>query len=222
MRSQLQKTLFVFLIITSTNSFAQRFIPGLIAGADATDIVGMDPRDTDFGKGGFVLGGLVSTKLSEKNSLQFEITYIQKGSTQPADSSNNYVFNRIRFDYVEVPLMLKHKIKFNIKKKTVDRFYFEIGPSYGRLVRMNINQNGAIFTDGNFRKNEFAINVGVGFAIVKNLYFNIRYSNSILPVMIHPELLNTFFWYTFNKGDNVLFAFTLRYVFDPGEKKDKN
>ena len=131
MKSQFFKITFAFLLFTSTKSFAQTFVPGLIAGADATDIVGMDPRDTDFGKGGFVLGGLISTKLSEKNSLQFEITYIQKGSTQKADSSNNYVFKRLRFDYVEVPLMLRHNIKFNINKKPVDRFYFEIGLGVG-------------------------------------------------------------------------------------------
>lgn len=223
MKLQIQKTLFVFLLIASRNSFAQqRFVPGFIAGADATDIVGMDPRDTDFHKGGFILGGLLSTKLSEKNSLQFEITYIQKGSTQPADSSNNYVFKRLRFDYVEVPLMLKHKIKFNINKKPIDKFYFELGLSYGRMVRMNINDNGSIFTEGNFRRNEISINVGVGYTITNNLYFNIRYFNSILPVMIHPEQLNSFFWYAFNKGDNVGFSFSLRYLFDSGKKEETN
>ena len=118
--------------------------------------------------------------------------------------------------------MLKHKIRFNINKKPVDKFYFEIGPSYGRMVRMNLNQNGNVFTEGNFRKNEFAINVGVGCTIVNNLSFNIRYSNSILPVFIHPEQLNSFFWYTFNKGDNVLFAFTLRYLFDSAKKEETN
>jgi hypothetical protein len=222
MKQQFLKLIFTLLLFSSTKLLAQKFVPGLIAGADATDIVGMDPRDTDFGKGGFVIGGLVSTKLSEKNSLQFEITYIQKGSTQHPDSSNNYVFKRLRFDYVEVPLMLRHNIKFNINKKPVDRFYFEIGPSYGRIVKININDNGSVFTAGNFRKNEIAINVGVGCAFAKNLYFNVRYSNSILPVLIHPEQLNSFFWYTFNKGDNVGFAFTLRYLFDSEKKEEEN
>jgi outer membrane protein with beta-barrel domain len=222
MRSLPKKIIFAFLLLSSAKIFAQRFVPGIIAGADATDIVGLDPRDTDFHKGGFVVGGLLSTKLSEKNSLHFEITYIQKGSTQPADSSNNYVFTRLRFDYVEIPVILKHKIKFNINKKPIDKFYFELGPSYGRLVRMNINDNGNIFTEGNFRKNEFSIHVGVGFSITNNLSFNIRYSNSILPVFIHPEQLNSFFWYTFNKGDNVGFLFTLRYMFGSEAKEETN
>ncbi|MGZ6413452.1 MAG: outer membrane beta-barrel protein [Bacteroidia bacterium] len=131
MKTRVLKLVFVFLLFTSAGIFAQqRFVPGLLVGLDATDIVGMDPRDTDYHKAGFLAGGLVSTKLSEKNSLQFEIRYIQKGSTQPADSSNNYIFRKFSFDYVEVPLILKHKIKFNINKKPVDRFFIEAGLSY--------------------------------------------------------------------------------------------
>jgi hypothetical protein len=91
-------------------------------------------------------------------------------------------------------------------------------------VSVKQNINGSIYNDESiFRKNEFAINIGLGCTIVDNLYFNIRYTNSIIPVMDHATQINAFnnfFWYTFNKGDNVVFAFTLRYIF--GLEKKNN
>ncbi len=202
----------VILTVATNNTLAQRFTPGLIAGFVATDLAGVDPYDEDFHKASFSGGGLISTKLSDDNSVQFEILYIQKGSLQPADSINNYTFYKLSLNYVEVPLMLKHNLHFNINKKPVDRFYFEIGPSFGRLVSFKQNINGTLFNEGNFSKNEFALNLGVGCTIVNNLYFNIRYTNSIFPVVDNSKQLNSFFWYTFNKGNNMVFAFTLRYI----------
>jgi len=222
MKIRLLKLLPVVLTITISNSFAQRFKPGIIAGVVTSDLVGVDPYDNDFHKAGFTLGGLVSTKLSDKNSFQFEILYVQKGSLQPPDSLNNYTFYKLSLDYVEVPLMLKHNVKFNINKKPVDRFYIEAGPSFGRLVRTYINNNGSIYNEGNFKKNEFALNLGFGFTIVDNLSFNLRYSTSIIPVVIHPIKADSFIWYTFNKGDNIVFSFTLRYIFDSGNNNESN
>ena len=216
----------LFLVCAAfvTNTiYAQRFKPGIIAGLVATDIDGVDTEDSDndFHKAGFTVGGSLNTKLSPKNSVQFEILYTQKGSLQPADSANNYRFLKMSLDYVEVPLIFKHQLKFNINKKPVERFYIEAGPSFGRLVRVYINDNGYIYNYGNFRKNEVAINVGVGCRIVNNFSFGIRYSNSVIPVVNNNNQLNTFTRYTFNKGNNMVFSFTLRYVFN-SEKSETN
>lgn len=214
--------LLIILAIASGKVFAQRFKPGIIAGVTTSDVVGIDPYDNDFHKAGFTLGGLLNTKLSAKNSLQFEILYVQKGSLQPADSLNNYNFYKLSLDYIEVPLMLRHNLKFNVNKKPVDRFYFEIGPSLGRLIRINVNSNGSIFNTGNFKKNEVALNLGFGCSIVNNLLVSVRYTNSIISVVEHPGQINSFFLYTFNKGDNVVFSFTLRYIFDSGNKNESD
>ncbi len=214
------RQLLFILLLTAGNTYSQRFKPGVIAGFVATDQVGVDPLDNDFHKAGFTLGGLLNTKLSEKNSIQFEILYVQKGSLQPGDSLNNYNFYKLSLDYIEVPLMFRHNVKFNMNKKPVDRFYIEAGPSFGRLVRTYINNNGIISTAGNFKNNELALNLGIGFTIVNNLSFNLRYSSSIIPVVVHPLQVDRFIWYTFNKGDNVVFSFSLRYIFDRESRRE--
>jgi hypothetical protein len=222
MKTPYLQLLIVILTIASNDVFAQRFKPGLIFGAVSTDLVGVDPYDNDFHKASVTVGGLLSTKISANNSVQFEILYTQKGSLQPADSVNNYTYYKLSLNYIEVPLMLRHNLKININKKPTDRFYFEVGPSFGRLVSIKQNINGSIYNDqSNFLKNEFAINVGLGCEIVNNLYFNIRFSNSIVSVVEHSSQIktfNNFFWYTFNMGDNQVFAFTLRYIFDKDKK----
>jgi hypothetical protein len=222
MKTRLIHLLAVVFIFGTGNGYAQRFKPGVIVGLVTTDLVGTDPSDNDFHKAGFTFGASVNTKLSEKNSLQFEILYTQKGSLQPPDSANNFTLYKLNLDYVEVPLMFKHKIKFNINKKPVDRFYFEVGPSIGQLVRIKQESTYSyFFNDGVFKKNEVAINIGTGCKIAKNIYFNFRFSNSIIPVTYHSPINNNqlFIGYTFNKGDNMVLSFTFRYVFDKSEDK---
>lgn len=202
----------LFALVTTNSIYAQRFKPGLIGGLSVTDIVGVDPWDEDYHKIGFVAGGLIATNLSEKNSLQLELLYTQKGSLQPRDSSTNFTYLKISLDYLEVPLLFKHTFKFSIYGKPVNGCYFEIGPSVGRLIRTRVNSDYYIFKEGNFRKNEVALNLGIGYKFTDKLSFNVRYTNSIIPVVNHPLLVSHYFWRTFNKGDNVVFSFTLRYM----------
>ncbi len=215
----------VLLFVHSTNSVAQRFKPGLIFGAVASDVDGVDLKDNDndFNKAGLTAGALLKTNLSEKNSLQFEILYTQKGSLQKPDSLGNGYY-KLNLNYVEIPLMIKHKIVFNVRKKQITNFYIEAGPSYGRLVRVKQEGTydyGSAYAN-NFKNDEIAINLGVGCRIVNNLYLNVRYCNSIIPVVKQNTTIkgNGFFWAELNKGANLEFAFTLRYIFS--NEKEKN
>ena len=209
----------VVLMIFSLSVSAQRFKPGLVIGGVSSDLVGVDPYDDDFSKAGFTAGALLNTKFSEKNSFQFEILFTDRGTLQKPDSLNNYTLYKLSLDYVDVPLMFKHNFIFNVGKKRVDRFSFEIGPSYSRLVRVSQTGTYGGFYDNNFNSNDFALNVGLGCRIMHNLSLNVRYSNSIIPIVPHPTYINSYFWYSFNKGDNVWFSFSLRYVFS--NEKDK-
>ena len=217
--------LFAIMIFQCKNSAAQIFKPGLILGLAATNVDGIDQRDNDndFNKAGFTAGGLLNAKLSEKNSLQFEILYTQKGSLQKPDSLGNGYY-KLNLNYVEIPLMFKHKIVFNVRKKKITNFYFELGPSYGRLVQ--VKQEGTYnygsAYDNNFKSDEIAMNLGVGCRIVNNLFLNVRYCNSLASVVKQNTTigLNGFFWYEVNKGANLEWAFTLRYIFS--KEKEKN
>ncbi len=221
------KRLFLsFLLLYSINSFSQVFKPGIIIGLSATDVDGSDTRDNDndFNKAGFTGGGSLNIKLSDKNSLQFEILYTQKGSLQKGDSTGNGYY-KLNLNYVEVPLIFKHNIVFNIKKKRIDNFYLEAGPSFGRLVQ--VHQEGTSAYGGmyvnDFKNNEFAINLGIGCRIINNLSADIRYCNSITPVVTQNSnnFSSSFFWYTFNKGNNLGWCFTLRYVFSKNNEEKK-
>lgn len=216
----------LILFLSAFNSYSQIFKPGIIIGVVTSDLDGSDFKDgdNDFSKAGFTAGGLLNVKLSEKNSFQFEILYTQKGTLQKGDSVGNGYY-KSNLNYVEVPLMFKHNIVFNIRKKRVDNFYFELGPSYGRLVQ--VKQEG-IYSYGSgyqndFKSNEVAINFGLGCRIFQGLYANIRYCNSIMPVVTQNSnnFSSSFFWYTFNRGNNLEWSFTLRYIFSKEKKEEK-
>lgn len=216
---------FFFLIGCAESSLAQVFKPGIILGVAATDLDGTDlvDYDNDFSKAGFTGGGSLNIKLSEKNSLQFEILYTQKGSLKKHMDSLGNGYYKLNLDYVEIPLMFKHNIVFNINKKRIDNFYFEIGPSYGRLVQ--VKQEGTFDYAGgyqnNFKNDEFALNIGLGCRLANHLYFDLRYCNSLAPVVNQHSnnFSSSSFWYTFNKGNNMVWAFTLRYVFSKEKEK---
>jgi outer membrane immunogenic protein len=225
MKTYFISLLLLLLLFQSEKTVAQIFKPGIIAGFVATDVDGVDQRDNDndFNKAGLTLGGLLNTKLSEKNSLQFEILYTQKGSLQKPDSLGNEYY-KLNLNYVEIPLLFKHKIAFNVRKKKITNFYLEAGPSFGRLVQ--VKQEGTYnygsAYENNFKDNEFAINFGVGCRIVNNLFLNVRYCNSLSSVVKQNTSvgLNGFFWYEVNKGANLEFAFTLRYIFSKDKEKN--
>ncbi|MBI3500966.1 MAG: PorT family protein [Bacteroidetes bacterium] len=218
---------YTLYLIPFTSSAQSTFRAGLAAGLVSSDVVGIDPYDTDYSKLGFTAGGFSNLKLSERNSLQFEILYVQKGSLQPLDTANNnYYFYKLKLNYAEVPLLFIHRFKIAMMKKEAFPLGFEIGPSFG--IRTSIRQDGIAYQNGyyltgvydytQFRKTEVAANIGISYYFTKNFLFNVRYSNSIIPVIRHAIPLNTFFWYAFNKGDNTLVSFTFRLLFGGKEK----
>ena len=103
----------IILLLGSFNCYSQIFKPGIIIGAVTTDLDGIDPYDNDFHKAGFTAGGLLNAKLSEKNSLQFEILYTQKGTLQPADSTNNYIYYKLKTNKLHFRFQFYTKSFFN-------------------------------------------------------------------------------------------------------------
>ena len=221
---------FLGILLLSLQGNAQRFRAGLIAGLVASDVAGMDlyDFDNDFHKAGLTGGAFVNAKFTEKNSLQFEILYTQKGSWQPPVDSAHPDYYKLNLDYIEVPVIFRHKFHIQVKSVTTDRFALELGPSFGARIR--IEQNGLFYKDGmfysgyfkddDFRKTELAFHIGICYNFYKNFMFDVRYSNSILPVTSRRDIFNNFFRYTFNKGDNMVFNFTLRYIFMKEEAKN--
>ncbi len=208
--------LFLFLIETS---IAQRFRAGFTAGLVASDVNGADTRDNDndFSKVGITAGLLVNTQVTEKTILQLELNYIQKGSLQRPDSLNNGYF-KIAFNYVEFPVLLRRRVKFKIRQKPVNRFDLEAGASVGRMVSYRlINSQNTILppADNLFNYTDVSLLVGADYNISDNFIFCLRYSNSLIPVIKKNTPNLHFITYTYNRGNNMVFQFSFKYILKP-------
>lgn len=206
-----------FLVLFFGELKAQRFNAGFSVGLCATHINGADTRDgdNDFHKVGFTAGGLVNTPITKKSTFQFEINFIQKGSTQPPDSNNNGYY-KIALAYVEVPLIIKRRINFTIRKKPVSKVDLEAGVSFGRMISRSVvgSTNYNLPTpDKYFNKNDISLLVGANYNFSKNVYFCLRYSNSVIPAIKRNTPNINFITYTFNRGNNMVIQFCFKFVF---------
>ena len=195
--------LFCFFFLISLSADAQRFKAGLRAGIAGTQISG--DQLGGFDKAGIVAGGLVSTSLSQKFDLGFEIFYVQKGSRKNADPDNgDLVSYLLRLNYFEVPVLLQWKYS--------KRFSFEAGPTFGALVgTLEEDEFGALDQPRDFSNFELGVGAGMSVNIVDGLYFNLRGTNSVLPVREHVSGQD----YRLNRGQyNSALLFTFHYIFN--------
>ena len=194
-----------------------RFRAGFSLGAVATDIAGLDPKDgdNDFHKLGFSFGGLVSTYLNARNTLQLEINYIQKGSSAPPDSGNlNYY--KFALQYIEVPFVLKHKLHINVRRKPNDKLEIEGGFAVARLIGFtNTDEtNSPTAVDlSKLNTTDVSLLLGISYNATPNLSFNLRYTNSLIPVIKHNAIPYYQLYSAFNNGNNLVVFMGARYVF---------
>lgn len=209
----------VCLLLSLQKIHAQHFMAGLSGSALVSDIQGTDNRDfdNDFYKAGFSLGAFVNRQLDTKNTLQLEINYIQKGAEQVPDSNNNGYF-KIILNYIEVPILLRHRVHFNANNKFYNNFEWEVGVSGGYLFNSSyIDGSGYTYTIAASNLNNIDISVlgGINYILSPSVYLGIRYSNSIIPVIkrsgLTPQAINEYSL-SFNDGNNLVWAFCLKYV----------
>jgi hypothetical protein len=202
---------------------AQTFRAGFSMGATGTDINSMDSRDgdNDFNKLGFLLGGIVNTSIDKKNMFQMEMNYIKKGTSQKPDSLNNNYY-KLALDYIEVPLLLRHKIHFNIGKKPIDRFDLEIGASVGRMVRHSWIENGypSTFDPTRINKTDVSLLVGFNYNFSSHACLSFRYSNSVIPAVKHDVIPGYLLPYDFNAGNNMVIQMALKFIFGGSAEKE--
>ena len=227
------KHLILLILLTTiyiSKTSAQIFNAGIIAGTSITDIDGSDlvDHDNDFHKWGFTFGGLVNAKISKASFFQMELAYIQKGTYQPlqTDSTGKSISYKIALNYIDVSLLLKHKIKFNIDKKKISKFGIEEGITLGTLVndRYTFNSSDLPIPNGTYNKIDLSLLLGINYNFTDNFFLSFRYSNSIVHAIKHTSNYFNFYPFaTFNKGNNLVFQLTLGYVFNKKNKdKDKD
>jgi len=131
--------------------------------------------------------------------MQMELNFIQKGSRENPDSLNNYNYYRLRLNYVEVPL--HYRYDFN------ERATFETGLSLGVLVHSDEEgHSGEVLSGGDFYRTDLSFNFGIYYELLSNIWINLRYSNSIVPVRAHSSGVT----WGFNQGQyNEVLSFVL-------------
>jgi len=203
------------------NAFAQ-FKAGPTIAFVISDINGANsaPNRKNFHKIGFAGGLAVNSRVAKKTLIQFELTYIQKGSMQPPDSLNNGYY-KIALDYVEIPVFVRQQLFFNWKGKRINKVDLELGASYGRMIRRNVIGNTNYQLNGTeelYNTNDVSLLAGLDFNFTQNVCFNFRYSNSLIPAIKRTALRNGFVSQTFNRGNNMVFQLGFKFMFGAKEK----
>jgi hypothetical protein len=192
-----------FLFASVNNAWSQkRFIPGLKAGVSTSQVAG--DTYSGYNKAGFAGGGSITSKFTEKLAGYFEIMYIQKGSQHNGNQDKgDYSFYFLKLDYIEVPLLFQfHQRKFT----------YEAGPAIGFLIGEEEFFNFFDLTGANpFNKTELSFNMGINYAIYKDLGINWRFSHSVNPIRAHASGASRWF----NQGQmNSVLTFALTYKFN--------
>ncbi|HTA82576.1 MAG TPA: outer membrane beta-barrel protein [Bacteroidia bacterium] len=217
--------LFPLLAIVSAPK-AQTFKVGALAGVAITDVSGMDQidYDNDFYKFGFTAGGFVNTKLTPKSSMQLEITYTQRGSQQPPDSTHMNAYYTLILNYIDINLIWKRQLHLGINKKQTDKWGFEAGATFGTLVYSNFTAQSIEYSVTGLSNFELSAMVGLYYNFSPKFYFSGTYSNSIIPVIgrnggLGLYSLNYGAW---NAGCNLAFQLTFGYAFNGASEPESN
>jgi len=196
-------TLVIFVFVQSI-CFAQDFKAGLVAGINTSQVSG--DNLSGFNKPSPIVGGFVERFFSTDFSIQMEISYMGKGSRKNIDTTrNDFSLYRLNMHYAEVPLMFKFHFTPKLK--------FEAGPSFGYLISFREADEfgdlvGQYSPREEFKRLDLSLAGGMYYAITEKFFFNLRLTNSLLPVRDHDG--NTKF--RLNRGQyHTGLAFRLQY-----------
>lgn len=189
----------LFFLAITFQIHAQDFNGGVLAGLSMAEISG--DRLEGPNKAGVYFGGYVNRYFSDRSSIQMELDFIQKGSRQNPDSTNNYQSYLLRLNYIEIPVHYKYDF--------ADRGTLEVGLSYGVLIYSYEEANGSTAVSGSdFQSGDLSFNFGAYYTLWERMRVNIRYSNSIMAVRPH----NSGQTYRWNNGQyNEVLSITFHY-----------
>lgn len=190
-------SLLFFCGILTYNTHAQKFGGGIITGASTSQVAG--DLLGGFNKIGLLAGAYTNLNIKENISLEFEITYIEKGSKNPNIHKNN--IPEITLSYIEVPVSVNLQQKGNLG--------IEIGILPAFLITEEMNDYfSEIEITTAFAKYDFGLFAGINYHIMDNIILNTRISNSIIPIRPHASGA-TDGW---NKGQyNTVLSFAIHY-----------
>lgn len=198
---------FLFPLAVLSQQTANTFNLIVSAGVSPSQVHG--DNYSGFHKLGAIAGVGVETVFSEKWYGSLSFWFIQKGARKNQNPpKNDLTYYYLNMNYLEVPLMVTYKQK---------KFLFDAGLSAGYLINYyEGSEAGNITGMYPFRKYEFSVKIGLGYAITPKWSVNLRSSNSFINTRPNRTkqaiYFNNIIARTFNKGyyNNIL-EFTLTY-----------
>ena len=195
----MNKILIFFLFIISSFCFGQNFNAGMIFGIN-TSQVSFDNL-SGFNKLGIRSGAFVNKQFNTFEG-QIELLYINKGSREKIDPQMYSEGYKFHLNYLEIPISFKKIIYKHIQLES------GIGISY--LLDWSEKYDGVDNYGVEMNKIEYSAHIGLEYEIRKNIYFNTRLSNSILPIRSHSSE-PIYKWY--HGQYNTSISFVLYYYF---------
>lgn len=158
------------LIMLAANANAQRFQGGLVGGFNLSQVDG--DKLAGFNKIGINAGGKVAAILSERWQLSLELLYTQQGASRTRTDDPASIYDKIRLNFVEAPVMI------NFKEW---KFHVSAGVSYARLINFEvIDFTGLDISDQqNYNENIFSLQLGATYYFSEKAGFEIRWIRAL-------------------------------------------
>lgn len=175
---------------------------GVKAGPQLSNLVGNDDIDSES-KFGIQAGAYANIRISESFAFQPEVLYSMQGakqeSTQDLGIGTYRVEDKVKLDYINVPLM--------VKWYAYDGLNFEFGPQVGFNVsakaegeRRLISGEGdsQIMTSydqdiDDVESVDFGLNIGAGYELPMGLNFGVRYGLGLTEIVKDSDVKNSVF-----------------------------
>jgi len=170
MRTNIFCLLVGLLLLALSDVQAQRFEGGLVGGFNLSQIDG--DKLAGFNKFGFIAGGKVGAILSDRWQLSLEMLFSQQGASRTRSDDPSSAFDKIRLNFVEVPVMI------NFKEW---KFHVNAGVSYARLIDFEvIDFTGVdVSEQQDFNENIFSIALGAIYYFNEDFGFEIRWNRAL-------------------------------------------
>lgn len=186
----MKKILFTTVAIMALGLMnAQEVKYGAKVGLNLSNVTG-DIEDTK-NKTGLLIGGYAEIKVTDKFSVQPEISYSAQGTK--AEDSYSDMYGSITIDltqklnYLNVPVMAKYYVD--------KKFYLEAGPQIGFLLSAeqkavakgiyygeSVYETETVDNKSSLNSTDFGINIGLGFNFTDKIGANLRYTSGLSDI----------------------------------------
>ncbi len=160
----------MLVFFSATTTQAQRFEGGLVGGFNLSQIDG--DKLAGFNQIGITAGGKVGAILSDRWQLSLELLYSQQGASRSRADDLSSIYDKIRLNFVEVPVMI------NFKEW---KFHVNAGVSYARLINFKvIDFTGVDISDQqDFNENMLSLALGAIYYFNEDVGFEIRWNRAL-------------------------------------------